>query len=146
MNYNYVLINAICIASIFAFSGILHEVAHLIMCLILKCKVKEFKVLFLKFIFENNKCNLLIDIKDNEHCSFYSKNLKEVVLVMMVGPIMNFILSIIFGIMCFYYRNFIFFCGFIYNTILVISNISFKSDSDGYFIYKFLKQIGKVEK
>ncbi len=143
MDLNNIVINTIYIAIIFLLSGILHELSHLIICIILKCKVKEFKFFIFKIINENQKYHLKIDIKSSEHCSFYTNNLKKVIAVMSAGPIMSFLLVILFGIMLINRVTPVVVCGLIYNIVIVISSILPYSKGDGYCIKESLMELKK---
>lgn len=141
MDLIHLLKNAICIALIFLLSGIFHEIGHLVMCGILKCRIAEVKMFIWKINKHNGRWRVILDLKEKEHCSFYTSSKKKMLAIMLMGPINNLLLMIMFLFLVLIYRNYIWLCGFIFNSILAVNNLRPSTNNDGAMIYKAIKEI-----
>lgn len=70
-------------------SCILHELSHILFCKILKCKIKSYKVGFIKY-----SGQIEINFKGNSYCHFSTNNKNKALTILLSGSIVNLLFLI----------------------------------------------------
>lgn len=145
MELMHLLKNAIYIALIFLLSGIIHEMGHIIMCYVLRCRLSEVKIWFIKIKKCNERFSFEFDLKEKEHCTFYSGSKKKMMAIMAMGPIANLLLFIVFLTLLLLDPNYVWLCSMIYNFVLFVNNLRPFENSDGSMVIKAWREIREEE-
>ena len=113
----------LCIAS-----GMIHEIGHILACLILNCRIIEVKIWIFKIKRGNNTINISFAFIEKEHGSFLTSNKVRMLIVMVSGSV-------------FRHRSIAIICGIIYNIIIPLYELNPKNLGDGFMINKAINEI-----
>lgn len=144
MDLTYLMKTIIYIALIFIFSGVSHELGHCGMCLLLRCRIVEFKFWFLIIKKDEDRIKVRFCTSGKDHCSFLSSSKIKMMIIMVSGPVVNVIFAIAFLVFLILWgMNYIYLFGFAYNVLLATHELLPSSGGDGYMIKKSLEEIRK---
>lgn len=144
MDLTYLMKTIIYIALIFIISGISHELGHCGMCLLLRCRIVEFKFWFLIIKKDEDRIKVSCCARGKDHCSFLSSSKIKMMIIMASGPAINVVYAISFLIFLILWgMNYIYVFGFAYNVLLAVHELLPSSGGDGYMIKKSLEEIRK---
>ena len=116
MDLTYLMKTIIYIALIFIISGISHELGHCGMCLLLRCRIVEFKFWFLIIKKDEDRIKVSCCARGKDHCSFLSSSKIKMMIIMASGPAIN---------------------------VVAVHELLPSSGGDGYMIKKSLEEIRK---
>lgn len=70
---------------IFAVSTALHEIAHILMCKFVNCRIIGWKILFINYDGEK----VAFKLRGRNHCAFITGNKRQMRLIVLAGPIVE---------------------------------------------------------
>ena len=121
-------------------SNTLHEMAHLLFCLFLRCEVVEFKIPFLTF-YRNRQLKVNFSIKEHNRCSFISNSPSKALRITIIGPLTNLIIGVTALVLTLNCKtNWGILVGGVYNIVMCIYNLLPSMGGDGLLIYRLLKE------
>ena len=119
-----VFINIIVFPLIFTCANAVHEFAHLLGCLILKCRLVDLKIPFL-VLYRDGKCRFMFTLKEHNHCTFAASEKFKAAIITLMGPVIDLlvIIALLFiAFKCFFMWGIllsaiVIFCFWVYNLL-----------------------------
>lgn len=120
-------------------STILHELAHLFLCLLFKCRVVEFKIPFF-VLYSEGHMKMQFSLKSS-HCSFATKNKSKAFWIVLIGPLIDVLVVIALLLFLFFVRfDWGVLVAIVFNLILCVYNLLPAVGGDGVLICELFKE------